>query len=391
MLPIRSAELYDAAGRLDTLSTKQAHALRASTDAWDTFLVAGNSADFITAAAKSDRALMRAHAGTITEMSAVSRVLHSAADTVRDIEIDLDSLIRSTDAATQSSPTMDALLRELRSLGSSIDRACAAEINRICGVEARHGPDLTHYADASLPEIHESVLATASPEVRALAEQFPDARLLPSASGVVVAFGDLDTAPSVTTVVPGVGSGDPAGWAGYAARTQQIAQITGGAGVLWIGYQPPKNLITATGTAPAAAGAADLREFQAELSRRSARVGNEPHRVVVAHSYGSVVAGYAAQGRGLVADSLVLLGSPGVGASHATALNLRSDKPQVIAATSPADPIGLAVTSRAGVHGPDPADPAFGADRTWAIQGGHSNYWSDAEFHRQLQELVRRS
>ncbi|MEJ5927740.1 alpha/beta hydrolase [Corynebacterium sp. H128] len=390
MLPVRAPELYDAARQLSQLATRQSQALHANDQRWETLFAAGSDADFLQAARRSDSATAKQQAQVISQMSAVAGVLSRAAEVAAALEIDVDKLTASLDRIGQRSRSVDLLLAEIAELGKAVDRACAQEITAICTEQQPTNTTLSDFSDASQQEIHEFVVSTAGPEIRALAERFPTARFMPASDGVILAFGEIDTAPAVTTLVPGVGSADPADWAGYATRAQGISRTTGGAAVLWIDYRAPNNLLAATATGPASIGATRLRDFQAELKRRAARVGNEPHLTVVGHSYGSVVTGHAAQGRGLTADAVVFAGSPGVGVHRADQLNLKSERPRVIATTSTADPIGLSVTARSGVHGPDPADPEFGAE-VWPAAGGHSAYWTDPEFHRRLRTLQDRN
>lgn len=389
MLPLTSAELEEVAAELDAVAARQTSTIASVGEGWSAFFARGNEADFLAAAASSDFDLLAARSEAVAEMTAVAGVLGSTARSLRSIEFDLSRVLSTADAATQGSPEMAAFLTEIGAIGHAIDDACALEIAFICTGQEPTSRSLSDYSDSDLQTIHEIVLAESSPEVRELAAHFPDARLLPASDGVVLTFGNIETAPSVTTVIPGVGSADPADWPGYARRTQDIAASTKGASVMWIDYRAPANLLAATATYPAATGGGRLREFQAELRRRSARRGNDPHLTVLGHSYGTVVTGHAAFA-GLNADALVLAGSPGVGVKHADDLDLRGENPRVIAATSPADPISLTVGTVGGVHGPDPADPAFGAEM-WPATGGHSSYWNDPEFHRRLQGLTSRS
>lgn len=387
MLPLSSAELQAASTDLAALAATHAASIATHESDWDHYVEAGNWAAFLGAAREFDAKVMAARAEAVRQMQAVSEVLQGAAVSLAAIESDLDWLIANLDAATQHSPEFIALLEEIGAIGRAIDHVCAVEIALICTAQEPTSASLAEYSDLDLQAVHELTLATATPEVRELAAGFPEARLLPASDGVVLAFGDIETAPSVTTIVPGVGSADPSSWHAYAQRTQAIAGSAQGAAVLWLDYRAPSNLLAATATYPAAVGGDRLREFQAELRRRSARRGNEPHLTVLGHSYGTVVAGKAAAG-GLNADALVLAGSPGVGIDKASELDLRGEQPRVIATTSPTDPIGLTVGDVGGVHGPDPADPAFGAE-LWTATGGHSSYWEDEELHRRLRELRR--
>lgn len=93
---------------------------------------------------------------------------------------------------------------------------------------------------------------------------------------------------------------------------------------------------------------------------------------VVAHSYGSVVAGYALRD-GLRVDNVAVLGSPGLGTDTAAALR-PAPGTRVYAARAPGDPIGYSEN-----FGRDPSDPRFGATRIATGSGagapvGHSDY-----------------
>jgi hypothetical protein len=89
---------------------------------------------------------------------------------------------------------------------------------------------------------------------------------------------------------------------------------------------------------------------------------------VVAHSYGTVVAGQAVRAPGrLAADALVLLGSPGVRAGGAAALEAR----EVYGAWSAADPV-----SWLSWFGDNPADPFFGdVPLPTELTEGHTDYY----------------
>lgn len=387
MLTIDHRAFSNTAAELHEIASSHEFIALAGHLRWQRHKSQGNRAEFFRAAAEADARVSEVRRQAAGQMAAVASVIGQAAEALRTIELNLDSLIARTDAATQNSPEFAGLLRELQAMGTAIDWACAAEISVICTGQRPTASSLADFPMASAQEIHEIVLSDAPPDVRALAAQFPDARLLPSSDGVVLAFGDIDTSPAVTTLVPGVGSANPASWDSYAARARTISAATGGAAVLWIDYRAPSNVLGATASNPAAVGGARLADFQAELRRRAARLGNEPHLSVFAHSYGSVVAGHAAK-PGLNADALIVAGSPGVGTEHASGLILRGEFPRVIAVTSPSDPIGLTTAAASGVHGPDPADPAFGAE-VWPASGGHSSYWEDPRLLQNLRELRR--
>ena len=220
----------------------------------------------------------------------------------------------------------------------------------------------------------------------------------------VVALGDPDRADNVLTQVPGMTAGLDS-YAGELARAERIAVRAGElapaastSAIMWLGYDAPDFLDEAASRAPADAGAVGLRRFQDGL--RATHDGTPAHQTLLGHSYGSLVVGRAAAEEGLAADSVVFVGSPGVGVESAA--ELRVPPGQVWASTSRTDiiqwaavaPRGLAedlVLSRAVpagallafgrpendlYFGTNPSDPAFGA-RVFASPpgAGHLGYW----------------
>lgn len=371
---ISSAALFDAAHQLTITADRQLSTLHPSD-------FSGNDGLAIHAAIRREETLLARQLSVARQMHAVAGVLRSHGEAVQFLEDQIDDLIRTADQATQDSPVFGALLQDLRNFGDAIDAACARHIRLLCTPQLPDSRALADYEKFSLDEIHEVLAAQTD-----LDERFPDARLLPSSDGIVLAFGDIETAPAVATIVPGVGSADPAGWSAYADRARRAAASTGAA-VLWIDYHAPDGVPQAAGKAAAITGAERLRSFQAAVANRAARKGNEPELIVVGHSYGSTLVGTAAT-QGLVADAVVFAGSPGTSAAHAAALDLRTDHPRVIATTADADPIRLLTNSDRGAHGADPADELYGAD-VWPASGGHGSYWDDPEFYRRLGELAR--
>lgn len=316
------------------------------------------------------------------QMLRVAQVLSMAAGLQEELDAAAHRALALADRATGSVPLVTLLLRDLRTLGDVLDHVCARQIDLLC-TPVPAGPPirLSDTPDLDLAAVHELNMLS-SPEF-----DHSDAQILESGGGrLVVAVGDLASAGTVTTIVAGVGSSDPAGLPVHLDRARTVAAATGGAAVVWLGYPAPESVGRALAQEPARAAGAELQIFQRELTRRF------PHqrRVVVGHSYGSVVAGTAASGSGgLYADDLVLIGSPGAGVPHAGRLTLLGDHPQVHAMTNPSDPIALTVTEGAGVHGPDPTSPGFGA-RVWPgdPSGDHGSYWDDPRFLARLRDLT---
>jgi Alpha/beta hydrolase len=219
----------------------------------------------------------------------------------------------------------------------------------------------------------------------------------------VIALGDPTRANTIGVVVPGMGNtlANIANPLSNAVNLRRTSDLLAGPAVTdrtslvaWLGYDAPNAAQVALDD-NAQAGAPELVSFVEDL--RAAHTGARPPRVtVLAHSYGTLVTGLAAR-QGLAADAITLVGSPGVGATHATELGLPAG--HVWAARTPDDPIrAVFLTDPAargaaevfnhyspidvevkGVYafGPDPSLPAFGAQPIPLDprQHGHSDYY----------------
>jgi hypothetical protein len=218
----------------------------------------------------------------------------------------------------------------------------------------------------------------------------------------VVALGDPDRADNIVTHVPGM-TADLASLSGeliraerVAARAGQLAPGESTSGVLWLDYDAPDFVDEAASASRARAASDGLHRFLDGL--RATHDGPAAHQTVIGHSYGSLVVGTAAARSALAADSVVFVGSPGVGVDSAA--DLHAPAGQVWSSTSLSDvvhytavsPAGLvADTVRASVLGPvaayglpeddlwfgrNPSDGQFGA-RVFGSQAdaGHLGYW----------------
>ena len=128
-------------------------------------------------------------------------------------------------------------------------------------------------------------------------------------------------------VVPGMandlaGYGENLGLRTKVSRLCDAAAVLGGdvATIAWLGYDTPDGADAGLPGA-AVAGAGPLQRFLEGVDPESEKL-----ITVIAHSYGSVLAGIAARG-GLEVDNLVFLGSPGTTLEHASDASLRGGAP----------------------------------------------------------------
>jgi hypothetical protein len=227
----------------------------------------------------------------------------------------------------------------------------------------------------------------------------------------VVSFGNPDTADDVVAYVPGLGTkvGDVGGKDGNRAKalwesahnadpSRKVASIA------WLGYDAPQlkgvdtESLMVAGKGRGQQGGEAYDRFLTGI--RASHEGTQPHVTALGHSYGSFTVGQAAQRPGGVpADDVVLVGSPGTGAQHASQLGVGADHVWVGAARN--DPVthlpsraeaagiplglpGVAIGHAIDPHelwfGQDPSSEEFGAHRfdvaDGSVKSSHSDYWN---------------
>lgn len=269
-------------------------------------------------------------------------------------------------------PVISAILRDLQRAGDFLDQACARQIGVITGSCTPHS------------------YSTAAPTQAEIHEEFPDATILAlDEHQAIVAFGDLANAQDITTFVAGVGSSNPQRWRNSFVRAENIATHTQSATIAWLGYAAPPNVTGGLAREPALQGATKLRAFQQQL--RTEYPEADLH--VLGHSYGSTVVGTAAA-QGLAADSLIVVGSPGI--PDNIRLHTRDGAPgSVIGVLNHRDPIGLTGTNDVALHGIDPGARAQGHNNPvhaqWFFEGDHSSYFEDPAFLAALRDHLQQS
>ncbi|WP_028810678.1 alpha/beta hydrolase [Streptomyces flavidovirens] len=187
----------------------------------------------------------------------------------------------------------------------------------------------------------------------------------------VIAMGNPDTADNVAVQVPGTSTTmDSAG--GQLNRISKLQDAAEDAdpgastsAVYWLGYDAPEAPVgeaanvDVAGSGRAEDGAQDLRDFTHGL--RASHEGERANLTVMGHSYGSTTVGVAASGGdGLDADSIAVVGSPGMTVDRArtsTRTTSTSARPR-----TPPSPGLRAPTSAAGR--PTPTGVAPGSKPT---------------------------
>lgn len=224
--------------------------------------------------------------------------------------------------------------------------------------------------------------ATAHAALEALAGHLavdPDRHLLAlHADGrAVVASADPDGADRVVTLVPGTGS-SLTSIDTTATRAQALCDTESCVSVAWQGYHAPQDLKSAAfGTDLATAHATDLRDFASGLDAVDVQDGHDAPHAVIGYSYGSTVLGAAASDpRGLAADRMVHVGSPGAYADSLADQRVDdggrtrpATSDDVASAASRWDPIPW--WSVTGLLGALPGADGFGAPTTDVTEPGH--------------------
>ncbi|AFH91681.1 hypothetical protein A4R63_09555 [Corynebacterium pseudotuberculosis] len=363
MFTLESRQLRNSAHAFSAFSSSGSSAAHDLRSTWNRGVEQLCGRAFESAAAALIRSLNR-WADPHKTARCIARLLSMTAHLQKELERHQEHLLLLPQRTVDESIILTRAIMYLEEAGKLLDATCAHSITQLSALCT----DESDYLPSTLTATQ-------------LRTGFPDAEILQlDAHHAVVAFGDVSTTSSITTLVAGVTSSDPTTWSDSFYTAKRISQVTGGAAVAWLGYSAPANLPAAIATAPASRGAQELKDFQSSLRLRNPRA----KLLALGHSYGSVVAGKAAA-TGLDADTLIFAGSPGVSPE----INLNSDSPRVISALGSLDPIGLTGTKYTALHGKDPTAAGFPAEQ-WGIPGGHSSYVTSPLFLTRLAEEARR-
>ena len=372
LFPLNSEQLSNLSAALKSSATNLAHNAVEAAERWQYIYGLGLAGESFNAAYEQEDMTHRASRQTAAQLAELAR-------------------------------TMDKAAAKQKVLDGLAQYAFAASM--IGGDDTKvRGLTLADFGDMSAAEINEINSHRLTPEAAAALEEFtkdrkpgdPPVHVLEVEPGkMVVAVGDIDTADSITTLVAGVGSSNPAGWATYLHRTDLIQQHTHGAAIMWLGYDAPPSVPAAVSPRAAREGAPSLQEIQSTLRRRdevrngTSKSGHRQRLLVAAHSFGSLLAFTAAASPGgLEADGLLAMGSPGAAVLHKSQLNLHATDgdPEVYAVTGSRDWISMLGSAFGGYHGADPSDALFGAER-WPSESDH-DYWKDESFLKRVGEAA---
>jgi hypothetical protein len=202
-----------------------------------------------------------------------------------------------------------------------------------------------------------------------------------------IAVGDVDTADHVALLVPGLDATVRESLPGLAAdagllarETARVAVGTTTAAVAWLGYDAPS--LGHVLSDDAAEAGADLLAADVVALQASRHV--VAHVTVIGHSYGSTTAGTALRDHVTGVDDAVLVGSPGAGVGHVSALHVPAG--HVFVGASSRDPV-----SYADRFGLDPTHERFGAVRFQAEDLTRNSWRVDLDDHSKYFEAKTES
>ncbi len=195
----------------------------------------------------------------------------------------------------------------------------------------------------------------------------------PERDHYAVQLGGLADAHHVAVLVPGVGTDIDlrSQWLPSAANLYAAAEST--TVILWKGYDEPPDLVVAVERTVVCDDG--VRRAAARLAAfvRALPLARHQTVTVVAHSFGSVVAGAALAHHDLPCDAVVVAGSPGMTVDDLRQLHV--DDAHLFTEEAPGDPVaGL------GAFGAEPTSPLFGGTRMRTNAPGHPTVSTHSEY-----------
>ncbi|MFG2098170.1 alpha/beta hydrolase [Streptomyces sp. NPDC048612] len=223
---------------------------------------------------------------------------------------------------------------------------------------------------------------------------------------VIIANGNPDTAHHTAIYVPGtnttletigenadhsdLGRGDRL-W----EQSHRLAPGKDISTITWFDYDAPDDLSEATSDGYAAKGSPRLQQFlEGNRTAHEYATGNSGHTTVIGHSYGSTLIGDTAKvanwkETGVPADDILVAGSPGMQAAHASDLGIDPDHMWAMGGGS--DDLLVrygGVAAGLGGSGVIPTDRIFGGHILESDAGGHSAFWDEGSISLKNQAAI---
>jgi pimeloyl-ACP methyl ester carboxylesterase len=195
----------------------------------------------------------------------------------------------------------------------------------------------------------------------------------PDRDHYAIQFGALEATRHVAVVVPGVGDDTNLCQDWVPSAHNLFTAATSTTVIMWKGYDNPSSIVTAAiGSVECndhlVAAGGSLAEFVRSLPLR------EHHSVtIVAHSFGSLVAGAALADYDLEVTDVVVAGSPGMSVDGLRELHMSSA--HFFSEEAPGDTI-----AELGIFGASPTSPLFGGTRMRTNAPGHVEVHSHSSY-----------
>lgn len=413
MFPLKSAELFAAAQEHRTFSTVATTTVTHQHQGWEQVFensLFGPAFELAKTALGELVEKLEQQAGLSTSLSAILYLTAVAQKELEDAHARLISLCLKLapfwpgdfftlgDQLLPNLPFLQPTLHHLRLLGETLDAACASQIGQLLfALNDLTKPQLYQQPDTTPAQLNAQAFPLVRPEVQPLIDNphIPGAddgtgTTKPHVIQVIdgkpaVAFGDLEHAHTILTVVEGVTSSNGDKVAHNINEVQQLYEQLnherGGVAVIYYDYEAPPSLPAGISPHYAEAAADNYQRYKKSLRELypTARLAD------LGHSYGSLMISTAAQRPdGLETDIFINAGSPGLGANHATELHLNSTNPEIISVLNHHDLARYAHNPFRGIHGADPTTPLFGATEAWTDIPGNHSYITNLDFQERL-------
>ena len=233
LFPLNSEQLSNLSAALKSSATNLAHNAVEAAERWQYIYGLGLAGESFNAAYEQEDMTHRASRQTAAQLAELARTMDKAAAKQKVLDGLAQYALPFLEAEGEINIPVSIFMTQLGTLARALDLATAFAASMIGGDDTKvRGLTLADFGDMSAAEINEINSHRLTPEAAAALEEFtkdrkpgdPPMHVLEVEPGkMVVAVGDIDTADSITTLVAGVGSSNPAGWATYLHRTTRTA------------------------------------------------------------------------------------------------------------------------------------------------------------------------